>query len=495
MLGACVAASSAGILNASVVQIALPVIQRQLDADLTDMQWVVEAYLLFLTALTLAGGALGDRYGLQRTFRFGIVIFAVATLLCGFSQTAAQLIAARALQGLGAAIMMPGSLALLSSAYPLDQRGRAVGIWATATAAAVSMGPLLGGWAVQYLGWRWIFFVNPPLALLALLMLAAARRKDPAVARTATIDWPGALAATTGLGGVTVALLEYPRHGAAAPLVWGGFVIGLAMLAAFIVLERRATSPMLPLSAFRNRTFTGINGMTVLFYAALQGAMFYLPFNLLQVQGYTPVQAGATLLPFAVMVAALSRWSGGLVDRFGPRAPLFAGALLAAAGFALLGLPGQAAPLITGYLPGVTVLGAGFGIAITPITTVALAAVGPERVGLASAVNNAAARFGGLMAIAVLGIVLSLAFQDALTAGLSEQTINAGARESAGFVVLEPPRNLPPELWQRYSDAADAAFIHGFRLLMAICASLALAAALIAWRITRKSNVMAIGVR
>ena len=322
--------TSVAFIDSTVVNVALPAVQSGLHTTITGVQWVVEAYTLFLAALILTGGSLGDLYSRRKVFALGVVLFAAASAWCGMAPNVGQLIAARSLQGIGAALLVPGSLALISVSFPTDQRGRAIGTWSGFTAITTAIGPVLGGWLVEHASWRWVFFINLPIAaavvVLTLWRVPECGEKKAEV----TIDWPGALLTALGLGGIVYGFIE------SSPLAG---VIGTASLAAFLWVEVRSSAPMLPLALFRSRSFSGANLLTLFLYAALSGVLFFLPINLIQIQGYTATEAGAVLLPFILLVFFLSRWSGGLFERYGARLPLTIGPLIAAVGVRLV-LPG-----------------------------------------------------------------------------------------------------------------------------------------------------------
>jgi EmrB/QacA subfamily drug resistance transporter len=447
-------------IDSSVVNVALPTIQQDLEASAAATQWTVESYALSLAALVLVGGALGDRFGRRRLFILGTVLFTLTSIWCGLAGDAATLIAARAAQGVAGALLTPTSLALISASFADEtERGRAIGTWSGFTAITAAIGPVLGGWLVDNASWRWIFFINLPLAV-AILVLAVTRvpeSRDPAVGR---IDWPGALLTTVGLGALVFGLIEAPAAGWTDPLVAASLLVGVAALAGFVAVERRVSQPMMPLGLFRSRTFSGANLLTFFLYAALGGALYFFPFLLIQVQGYGSTEAGAALLPFVLLMFVLSRWSGGLIARFGAKLPLVVGPLIAAVGFGLFAIPGLGGGYWTTYFPAVVVLGIGMAITVAPLTTAVMGAVDARRAGIASGINNSVARTASLLAIAVLGIAVSVAFGSQLESRLDEAALDAETRAAM---------------------RDDRSFLAAFRIVMLIAAMLAIASAVCAW--------------
>ena len=484
VLTASILGSSLAFVDGTVVNIALPAIQQSLGASAAQVQWVVEAYALLLSALLLAGGALGDRLGRRRTFLAGIALFALASLACALSQTVHQLIAARAVQGIGAALLVPGSLALISAAYPERERGPAFGTWAAFSGITSAVGPLVGGWLVDHASWAWAFAVNLPVAAVLLWITWRHVPDDRPPPATTPFDTAGALWITLALGGAVFAFTEAPARGWATPPVLAASAVAGTAFAAFVLAEGRHPAPMVPFTLLRNRAFSGANVLTLLLYAGLGGSLFFLPLNLVQVQGLSATAAGAALLPFILVMFLLSRWAGGLVDRHGARRPLVAGPAIAAAGFALLAWPGVAASYWTGFLPGVLVLGLGMAIAVAPLTTVVMAAVPPEAAGLASGINNAVSRMAGVLAIAVFGWLMAGVFgphlHQVLLATVPPDIAAAAWAERGMLAALQPPAAASPEAAAAIRDATKTAFVAGFRAVMLTSAALAAASAVVA---------------
>ena len=361
-LVATILGSSMTFIDGTVVNVALPALQADLHATIIEVQWVVEAYALFLGALILVGGSLGDQFGRNRVFLLGVVCFTIASILCGFASSPAMLIAGRAVQGIGAAFLVPGSLAIISDAFDGAERGRAIGTWSGFTAITTAIGPVTGGWLIDHVSWRAVFFLNVPLALIVLLLSLRFVKESRDPSRTSQIDWIGSALAVLGLGGLVFGLLEWPSLGIRHPLVLGSLTAGAVSLVALLFVEQRIRNPMLPLTLFGSRPFALANVLTLLLYAALGVVMFLVPLNLIQVQHYRATAAGAALLPFPLIMFALSRWSGSLVARIGSRLPLTIGPAIAALGIALYAWPGIGGTYWTTFFPAVVVLALGMAI-------------------------------------------------------------------------------------------------------------------------------------
>ncbi|MGD9694250.1 MAG: MFS transporter [Thermoleophilia bacterium] len=426
-LAATVLGSGMAFLDGTVVNIALPSIGDDLDAGLTGLQWTVNGYALTLAGLLLVGGSLGDRLGRRRAFLWGVAWFAVASLLCAVAPTIGTLVAARALQGVGAALLTPGSLALIEATFREDDRGAAIGAWSGLSGASTALGPFLGGWLVEAVSWRLIFLVNLPLA--ALVWWASRRvpeSRDLRAAR-APLDVTGAALAALGLAGVTYALTEGPSSGWGGAAVVAPGVAGVAALGAFVGVQMRRSHPMVPPSLFASRAFTAANLVTFLVYAALAGALFLLPIQLQTVSGYTPFEAGVALLPMTVLMLLLSARAGRIAQRIGPRLPMGIGPIVAGGGLAMLVRVGEDAPYAADVLPAVLVFGIGMSITVAPLTATVLAAAGPERAGIASAVNTAVARAAGLLAVAVVPLAAGIATDGALQASAFDDGFHRAA--------------------------------------------------------------------
>ncbi len=471
-------------IDSTVVNVALPALQSGFGASVVSVQWVVESYGLTLAALILIGGSMGDLFGRRRMFLLGIAVFTLSSIVCGIASSIGLLIAARAIQGIGAAFLVPGSLALISASFDERERGRAIGTWSGSTAITTAIGPVLGGWLIQHLSWRWAFFLNVPLAaaVIAVTLPCVPESKSR---EHGQIDWAGATAVTLSLTGLVLGFLESTRLGWKHPLVVASLAIGVIGGAAFQVIEARVASPMVPLSLFRSRAFSGANLLTLFLYAAIGIFFFLLPLNLIQVQGYSPTAAGGAVFPLILLMFLLSRWSGGLIDRYGARLPLIIGPVIAALGFFLFSIPAVGGSYWSTFFPAVVILGLGMAVSVAPLTTVVMDSVDQDRVGTASGINNAVARVAGLLAIAVFGVAMVTAFSSHLNRRLANLVMPAHVRSALQtneikLGGLQPPEGVEPGTAAAIKAAIEASFVFGFRLIMWICAALALASAAVA---------------
>ena len=484
-----IAAASIGsgmaFLDSTVLNVALPALQADLGASALEAQWVYGAYALVLSALLLIGGSLGDRYGRRRIFVLGAAIFAAASVWCALAHGSGQLIAARAVQGVGGALLVPESLAILGASFEGKLRAKAIGTWGALSGMAMAVGPLLGGWLVDEISWRTAFLITPVLAVVAIpiALWHVPESRDPEAHR---LDLVGALLATTGLGGLVFGLIESSALGFGDPVVLAALILGMVALSGFVFVERRGKDPMVPPSLLRSRDFDGANLVTLLFYMALTGSLYFVPFLMMQVHGYSAFVAGSVFLPFLAMAFLLSRLSGRIVARFGTKVPLVMASVAVVVGllmFALVGVEGGS--YWSSYFPAMVVQGFGMALVITPLTTVALGSVESEHSGMASGVNNAMARVAGLLAVAVLGVFAYGAFSATLDAHVERMNLPKGVRSEleaakADLGAAEAPEGVDAGTAAKIDRAIDESFVAGFRTVMVVSAGLALASALAA---------------
>jgi len=485
VLAAAIVGSSMTFIDGSAVNVALPILQADFHASAADVQWVVEGYSLFLSALILIGGSLGDIFGRRLIFSIGIAAFAVASLACAFAPNMNVLILARCIQGCGGALAVPGSLALISATYQGVARGQAIGTWSGAASLTAAAGPVIGGYLAQHFSWRYVFLINLPLAVVVLVIAFWHVEESRDDAADFTVDWLGATLATAGLGSLVYGLIRLQD----GQLDIAGLVCcaaGVVLLGAFLACEQREKVPMMPLSLFASKVFSAANIYTFFLYAALGGSLYFVPFALIDVQGYSPTAAGAAFLPFVFIQFAASRWSGGLVERIGPRTPLVIGAAVAAAGFALFARPGIGGSYWTTYFPAATVLGIGGAFFIAPLTTTVLDAVGRERSGTASGINNAVARTAGLVAIAAMGIVLAGVFARGFDPAIAHAHVSSATRalvneHRAQLVAGTLPPGVPAGDRAIVERAQHENYLAGFRAVMLTGAAVSLLSAALAW--------------
>ncbi len=489
VLIATILASSMAFIDGSALNVVLPRLQTAFGASGTQVFWIVSAYNLFLAALILVGGSLGDHYGRNRIYSYGIGLFTVASVVSGLAPSADILILARAVQGVGGALMIPGSLAILTASFPPERRGIAVGTWSTFTTAASLLGPVLGGWLASQGLWRVVFFINLPLALIALyaLRFVPETRDEHASKR---LDSPGTILATLGLAGLTYGFIQGSSDGYGQPPIVAALLGGVIALIAFVVVEARSAHPMVPLGLFKSRTFSGTNALTLLLYAALAAFSFFLPLNLAQVQGYDEGVVGLAMLPFTILLIVMSRWAGGLVGRIGPRIPLTVGPAIVGVGFlvfALNGLTRGPSDYWLTFFPGALLIGLGMGITVAPLTTAVMSSAPSGATGIASGINNAVARTGGALAVAVLGGVALLIFTGSLQTRTTSMAMPAQTQtvlmrdEAPKLAAAQPPDGLSDEQKTQVQQAVKLSFIDAYRTGMIICAVLAWLSALLAF--------------
>lgn len=486
VLLATILGSTAVFVDATVTTLALPALQRDLHATVGDAQWVIEAYSLFLSALILVGGALGDQLGRRRMFMIGMVIFAIASAGSGLAMNVPMLLFFRGVQGVGGALLTPGSLAIISATFSGAARGRAIGTWSGFSAVAGVIGPVLGGFLIQYASWRWVFFINLPIA--AVVLWVAWRHVPESVDPDdlgKAIDWLGAALCTAGLGLVVYALIDSQSAGFNGVVI-GAVVAGLLALGGFVLNERVAAVPMMPLGLFKSPVFAGTNVLTLLLYAALSGAFFFLPLDLIEVQRYPTSVAGAALLPAILILSVLSRWTGGIVARTGPRLPLTIGPAIAGLGLVLFGMTGIGHSYWISFFPAAVVFGVGMAITVAPLTTAVMGAVAQSHAGVASGINNAVARTAGLLAIAAFGVIFVGRFNADLNQRMAAGAVPQQARtlivaERSKLAAAPIPTNVSPGVQAAVRTSLDGAFVNAFQVAMFVAGGLAIAGALIAW--------------
>jgi EmrB/QacA subfamily drug resistance transporter len=483
ILAATILGSSMAFIDGTVVNVALPALQTALNATVLDMQWVVEAYALFLAALLLVGGSIGDRYGRRMVYAIGVALFALASAWCGLSPNTGQLIVARAVQGIGGALLVPGSLAIISSSFTEGRRGHAIGTWSGFTSITTAIGPLIGGWLIDHVSWRAAFFINVPVAVIVLFIVFRHVPESRGTHNHSKLDWPGAILITLGLGTVIYGLIESSRAGFDHASIYLSLIAGALLIVSFLFYEARCADPMLPLSLFRSNNFSGANLLTLFLYAALSGALFFYPLNLIQIQGYSSTAAGASFLPFILLMFVLSRWSGGLVNRYGARLPLFIGPIVAAAGLALFALPGTNSSYWTTFFPAITILGLGMAISVAPLTTTVMSSIQQNQAGVASGINNAVSRIAGLLAVAIFGMMMLQSFNHHLdprlrTIPLNNQEWKALDQERVKLAALEPPPHISEHAKIEIDQAVKDSFVSAFRLVMLVASGLAVASSI-----------------
>lgn len=471
ILVATVLGSSMAFIDGTVVNVALPFLQADLDASATGVQWVVQAYSLFLAALILVGGSLGDRLGRRRMYLAGVIVFTIASVIAGLSPNLEMLIAARTLQGVGGALLIPGGLAIISALWTGDARGKAIGTWAGFSSITSAIGPVLGGFLVEQFSWRAVFLINVPIAAVVVVVAIWAIPETRDDETRGLIDWLGAALITLALGGAVLGFTAAAANGWTAAITVLALGVSVVAGVMFVMVERHITNPMVDLSLFRSSTFTGANLLTLFLYAGLGATLFYLPFNLVQVHGYSATGASAAILPFALIMFAGSRWAGGLIGRFGARLPLIAGPVIVGVAFLLFAIPGDTGSYWTTFFPCVVVLAIGMVVTVAPLTTTVMNAVDDRHSGLASGVNNAVSRAGGVLAIAVFSIVMLGTFTASLETDLdglplSEAVRGEIASDADQLAVLSAPSAVDEDERGEFRRIVDNAFVDGFRAVI-----------------------------
>lgn len=482
-LAATVIGSGMAFINGSVVNVALPAIQDSLNATVADMQWVVSIYTFILGTLILTGGSAGDYYGRKRVFGTGVFLFLLSTIWCGLAPNVEQLIFARGGQAIGGALMIPGSLAIITDLYEQEQRGKAIGTWSGFTALATAAGPLTGGILVDQLSWRFIFLISVPMAIAALFILYWRVPEINTSRKSGKPDWKGALQATLALGFICFGLIEASELGMYDPVVIATLATGILIFASFIWTEKKVNNPMMPPGLFKSRNFSGANLVTMCFYFSLAGVFFLLPFNLIQVQGYSATAAGAAFIPFPLLVGGLSRWSGGLIVRFGAKPLLIAGPILTSFGFLLLGLHGTGQAYWTSFFPGIFFMGLGVAISFAPLNTTVMSSVDRSDAGTASGVNKAVSRLSGMLSVALLGALAISLFGNELSGYMDQSDIpnlvqQQMIEEKANLATAEIPQNIPSDMKLKLTEHVEISFLNSFQMVMFISAALVIIGAI-----------------
>ena len=479
VLLATILGSGMAFIDSTAMNVVIPVLQSELNATIPQVQWIMEAYALFMSSLMLLGGALGDKFGRKRIFALGIILFTGASIWCGLSPNTSQLIIARAFQGAGGALLVPGSLAIVNLSFSDERRGRAIGTWSAFTAITTALGPILGGWLAQNLSWRFVFFINVPLAIIVLATLYWRIPESKKGGAEEKLDIWGSLFATLGLGCIVFGLIDSGNIGFGHPKVIIPLVAGGIFILSFLYHESRTSFPMMPLNLFKSKTFSGGNLITLLFWGAWSGAIFFIPFNLIQLQGYSAAGVGLAFAPLVIALFLISPWAGGLVANYGAKVPLIIGTLLGCIGFYLFTLPGIGGSYWTTFFPAISVLGIGMAIIISPLTTAVMESVSLRESGVASGINNTVGRIAGLLAIAIMGVFALTTFNRSLDHDLSSIDLPVEARQSIDdqrikILLIDIPEELESDTKTSVKAAIENSFLASFRLMMLISAGLVL---------------------
>jgi len=487
-------ASSMAFIDSTALNVALPAIQKDLGISGTELLWIVNGYALFLSALLLVGGSLGDFYGRKKVFAIGIILFTIASMLCGIANSAALLIIFRCIQGVGGALMVPGSLSIISALFSSEKRGWAIGTWSMFSAMTTIFGPALGGWLAGLELWRVIFFINLPLAAIAFFYLQKIPESKEVDAKE--IDVTGAILATVALAGITYGFIEAPNFGFSSIRIMLALGVGVLALIIFLIYENKNNQAMLPLSLFKSRLFSTTNIITLLVYSGLGGFLFFFPLNLIQVQGYPAEIAGITMLPFGLLIAFMSRWAGSWCDKVGPRPPLVIGTMVTTVGFFLFSIPGITngpSDFWTSYFPAIIILGLGMGTTVAPLTTAVMGSIPKNRTGTASGINNTISRTAGVLAIAIMGAFALLTFENSLTNRISDLQLSEETRvlledEIPKMAEAKAPSTATPSQQRSISKSIDLSFVDSFRQSSFIATILAGLSCLMAFLFIKRSG-------
>ena len=482
-------ASAMAFIDGTALNVVLPALQHSLNASGSDLFWILNAYLLMLASLILIGGAMGDRLGRKKVFMLGIAIFICGSTACGFASNVTLLVVFRLLQGIGGALMIPGSLSLISSSIDEKQKGKAIGTWSAFTTVVTMGGPILGGALADAGLWRYIFFINVPIGLAALLMLALRVKEIKGEERHAQpLDFPGAITIVLALAALTFGFLRIPDVGFSTPQAYVSLCLGLLLLGLFIYIELKSKVPMMPLTLFTDATFSGANLLTFFLYAGLGAGMLFLSLNLVQVQGYSQLESGLTFLPFTLLMISFARYAGKLADKYGPRLFLIAGPATAGAGLLLLSFVGQTngpGEYFTTFFPGVLVFGLGMSFTVSPLTTAVMSSVSDHLSGTASGINNAVTRIANVFANAIFGALAVLIFTASLNSQINKILLNetqqtAILKEAGNLGNAKPPTGINKSSAVLVEKAYHNSFIHAYATIMRISAVLGFLGALMA---------------
>lgn len=484
-------ASSMAFIDGTALNVAMPALQRALDLNATELLWVVNAYTLFLAALMLLGGSLGDIYGKKRTFIWGITLFTVFSIVCGFAHNGQILIIGRALQGIGGALMVPGSLSILTASFPQEKRGKAIGTWSMFSAFTTILGPVLGGYLAGEGLWRFIFFINVPLGIASMIILVTQVR-EPVSTNQRKLDWYGSILITIGLIGLVYGFIQASEVGFDSIWVWICIAIGIANIIGFIIYEAKAKSPMMPLSLFQSSTFSGANAMTFMVYGALGAVLFFVPLNLIQVQNYPETLAGLGILPFGGLIAILARTSGKLTDKVGAKLPLIIGPILTGIGFlgfSLIGITDGFKDFWISFFPVLVIAGIGMGLTVVPLTTAVMNCVSDANSGIASGINNTISRLAGVLTLAIVGSFAIISFQEDLVtylklpeAELTGDQVAYMQEEAINLAEAQPNPNWLESEKNTVRHFVKQSFVNTFNFTAVVSAILCFIGAIISWR-------------